>query len=174
MLPESLQMDKPLTIPFQSTGPNSIWSSSIGDSVIVAPHTTWISGDIADFDMSTVRGCGNVDGLLTQYVVVDDLGLVRAPKNLSFEEAAALPCAGATAINALGSIPIGKGTTVVAQGTGGVSCFIIQVTVHCISTERLTADVLCSSMLQPWGQRLLRRPQVMRNSKLQRSWAPLD
>jgi NADPH:quinone reductase-like Zn-dependent oxidoreductase len=94
--------------------------------VIVAPSTSWIDGDVANFDLKTTHGSGDVDGLLTQYVVVEDPWLIRAPKNLSFEEVAALPCAGATAINALGSIAVGEGTTVVAQGTGGVSCFVIQ------------------------------------------------
>lgn len=82
---------------------------------------------MVDFKFETTRGGAGVDGLLAQYVVVEDPWLVRAPKNFSFEEAAALPCAGATAMNVLTSIPVGKGTTVVAQGMGGVSCFVIQV-----------------------------------------------
>jgi NADPH:quinone reductase-like Zn-dependent oxidoreductase len=57
------------------------------------------------------------------------------PRNLSFEEAAALPTAGVTAVNALYHSrllgPKGeellKGKTVLTQGTGGVSCFAIQL-----------------------------------------------
>lgn len=57
------------------------------------------------------------------------------PANLSFAEAAALPTAGGTAINALYHSglrgPLGEGLlagkTVLTQGTGGVSCFAIQL-----------------------------------------------
>jgi NADPH:quinone reductase-like Zn-dependent oxidoreductase len=76
-----------------------------------------------------VLGAGTVNGTLAQYIVLDDGWLVEAPKNLTFEEAATLGCAAGTAINVLSSVPIGKGTTVVTQGTGGVSCFAIQVEV---------------------------------------------
>jgi NADPH:quinone reductase-like Zn-dependent oxidoreductase len=110
-----------------STGPNSKWKDSIGDTVIANPTTTWIDGDITAFSFETALGGADTDGLLAQYVVVEDPWVVLAPKNLSFEEAAALPCAGGTAMHVLSSIFVGQGTTVVAQGTGGVSCFIIQV-----------------------------------------------
>lgn len=72
-------------------------------------------------------GAGETNGTLAQYVVVEDPWVVRAPKNLTFEEAAALPGAAGTAINVLESVKINKGTTVVTQGTGGVSCAAIQV-----------------------------------------------
>jgi NADPH:quinone reductase-like Zn-dependent oxidoreductase len=110
-----------------STGPDSKWKDSIGEAVLVTPASSWIDGDVATYDYETTRGMGNVQGLLAQHVVIEDDWIVRAPKNLSFEEMAALPCAGATAINVLSSIPVREGTTVVTQGTGGVSCFVIQV-----------------------------------------------
>ena len=58
-----------------------------------------------------------------------DNNLQRAPSHLSFEELAAIPLAGATAVNALffGPVPLTKGMTVLTEGTGGVSCFVIQV-----------------------------------------------
>lgn len=60
-------------------------------------------------------------------MVVQDAWVIRAPKNLSFEEAVALPAAAGTAINVLEAVSVGKGTTVVTQGTGGVSCAVLQV-----------------------------------------------
>lgn len=62
-------------------------------------------------------------------ILQPDNQLVRAPDHLSYAEAAALPVAGGTASNALfyGPLKLEKGTTVLAQGTGGVSSFVIQV-----------------------------------------------
>jgi NADPH:quinone reductase-like Zn-dependent oxidoreductase len=110
-----------------STGPDSKWKDSIGEAVIVQPQTSWVDGDVSSFDIASCLGAGDVDGLLAQHVVVADEWLAKAPTNCSFEEAASLPCAGATAINVLSSIEVGSGSTVVTQGTGGVSCFVIQV-----------------------------------------------
>jgi NADPH:quinone reductase-like Zn-dependent oxidoreductase len=54
-------------------------------------------------------------------------GLIRVPDQLSFEEAATLPCAAVTAWNAL--VEIGNlkaGEIVLTLGTGGVSIFAVQ------------------------------------------------
>lgn len=75
---------------------------------------------------------GSRDGMLAQYVSLPDTGIVRIPSHLSFEEAATLPCAALTAYNALYGIPteqLRAGDTVVAQGTGGVSVFALQLAV---------------------------------------------
>ncbi|KAI1293128.1 hypothetical protein F5Y03DRAFT_334848 [Xylaria venustula] len=70
---------------------------------------------------------GVVDGTLRQYAVFNERGVVRAPKNLSYAEAATLTCAGLTSWNALyGLKPIKPGDTVLVQGTGGVSLFALQ------------------------------------------------
>lgn len=66
--------------------------------------------------------------------------LVRIPSHLSFEEAATLPCAAVTAWNGLyGLIALKPGETVVAEGTGGVSCFAAQFAVaagaRCVITS---------------------------------------
>ena len=110
-----------------SAGPGSTWKDSIGDAVVLAPNRDWIDGDVSVLNMDNNLGSGTVNGTLAQYIVVQDPWVVRAPKNLSFEEAAALPGAAGTAINVLEAIKIKKGTTVVTQGTGGVSCAVIQV-----------------------------------------------
>ncbi|PWN47596.1 putative alcohol dehydrogenase [Violaceomyces palustris] len=75
---------------------------------------------------------GGLDGMLAQYVVLSQEGLVRIPSHLSYEEAACLPCAAVTAYNALYGIPhaqLRSGQTVALQGTGGVSVFGLQLAV---------------------------------------------
>ncbi len=69
-----------------------------------------------------------LDGMLAEYVVLHEDGVVAIPQNLSFEEAAALPCAGVTAWNALmaSGHPVRPGDTVLCQGTGGVSMLAMQ------------------------------------------------
>jgi NADPH:quinone reductase-like Zn-dependent oxidoreductase len=78
----------------------------------------------------TVSLGGDLDGTLAQYIVADEQGLVDIePSGLSYEEAAALPCAGVTAWNALygGVAPLRAGRTVLVQGTGGVSILAAQL-----------------------------------------------
>jgi NADPH:quinone reductase-like Zn-dependent oxidoreductase len=68
-----------------------------------------------------------LDGVLAEYVVLDQDGVVILPDHLSLEEGAALPCAGVTAWNALMfSGRIKPGDTVLTLGTGGVSIFGLQ------------------------------------------------
>jgi NADPH:quinone reductase-like Zn-dependent oxidoreductase len=87
---------------------------------------------------------GDVDGMLAEYVLLDQDGVVRFPEHLSYEEAATLPCAGVTAWNALhraGEPPHAAlpGETIVIQGTGGVSIFALQF------AKRLGARVIGTS-----------------------------
>src|SRR5581483_3731342 len=70
---------------------------------------------------------GAIDGVLTKFRVFDEQGLLRVPEQLSFEEAATLPCAAVTAWNALvSSCHVQAGDTVLLLGTGGVSIFGLQ------------------------------------------------
>jgi NADPH:quinone reductase-like Zn-dependent oxidoreductase len=70
---------------------------------------------------------GDVDGMLAEYVVLQQSGVVPIPKHLSYAEAATLPCAGVTAWNALEhAAHVKAGDVVVIQGTGGVSIFALQ------------------------------------------------
>src|SRR3546814_11660649 len=82
---------------------------------------SWTAGEIADADLASALG-GSIDGVLSEYRLFDERGLVSIPDALSFEEAATLPCAAVTAWNALfGMKPIMAGQTVLTLGTGGVS-----------------------------------------------------
>ena len=118
----------------EAVGQDSIWH--VGDRVILQPNQSWYDGeDVSDFKMEKALGGASMQGTLQQYRVVEDKWLNRMPKNLSFEEAAALPTAGGTALNALFYSrlqgPQGEklleGMTVLTQGTGGVSCCAIQL-----------------------------------------------
>ena len=69
-----------------------------------------------------------LDGMLSEYVALDEDGVVAIPPGLSFEEAATLPCAGVTAWSALMVLGnrIKAGDTVLCLGTGGVSTHAMQ------------------------------------------------
>lgn len=111
----------------EETGPESRWKK--GDRVIIHP-SSWLTGsDARDFDLYGTMGAGKEDGTLRRYIVWDDEKLVRAPEGLSIEEATTLFTAGGTAWQALfyGLFKLQPGMTVLTQGTGGVSCYAIQV-----------------------------------------------
>jgi len=97
-----------------------------GDRVVCAFAQRWIAGDITD-DKAKSALSGPLDGVLAEYRVFHEEGLVRAPPHLSDEEAATLPCAAVTAWNALvTSGGVKAGDVVLTQGTGGVSLFATQ------------------------------------------------
>jgi NADPH:quinone reductase-like Zn-dependent oxidoreductase len=117
----------------EAVGPDSEWR--IGDRVMLKQNQSWYhSEDVAEFEIDKALGGADMHGTLQQYRVVEDRWLSKMPRNLSFMEAAALPTAGVTAVNALyhSHLPgpkgeeLLKGKTVLTQGTGGVSCFAIQ------------------------------------------------
>ncbi|APH55874.1 Alcohol dehydrogenase [Granulibacter bethesdensis] len=97
-----------------------------GDRVAPCFFQSWHDGPITERDGASALG-GAIHGVLTEYAVFEQDGLVRIPDHLSWEEAACLPCAAVTAWHALfGSTPVQPGQTVLTQGTGGVSIFAIQ------------------------------------------------
>jgi NADPH:quinone reductase-like Zn-dependent oxidoreductase len=85
--------------------------------------------------MGTSLGA-SVDGPFRQYGVYPETGLIRAPDNLDYLQASTLSCAGLTAWNALygGDKLLSPGDTVLVQGTGGVSIFVLQVYIHASSS----------------------------------------
>src|SRR3546814_18111056 len=71
---------------------------------------------------------GDVDGVLAQYVLLDQHGVVRIPDSLGFEAAATLPCAAVTAWSALHvGPPLLTGQPVLVQGSGGPSNCALQL-----------------------------------------------
>jgi NADPH:quinone reductase-like Zn-dependent oxidoreductase len=85
----------------------------------------WVEGELTDAKARTALG-GGVDGLLAEYAVLPQEGVVAVPAHLSDEEAATLPCAAVTAWNGLMAGGVKAGETVLVQGTGGVSLFALQ------------------------------------------------
>jgi NADPH:quinone reductase-like Zn-dependent oxidoreductase len=72
----------------------------------------------------------HLDGTLRSHGKFHETALVSKPSSLDYLEASTLTCSGLTAWNALfgnaGHAP-GKGSTVLVQGTGGVSIAALQV-----------------------------------------------
>jgi NADPH:quinone reductase-like Zn-dependent oxidoreductase len=98
-----------------------------GDRVASCFFQRWFGGPpAADTHVSALGG--GLDGMLAQYVVLEQDGVVALPAHLTFEEAATLPCAAVTAWHALAEhARIVAGETVLVQGTGGVSIFALQL-----------------------------------------------
>src|SRR3954447_7404301 len=97
-----------------------------GDRVAGIFMQKWIDGPITREKWNSARG-GAIQGVLAEYVLFSEDGLVSVPASLSEEEAACLPCAAVTAWHALFECaPAVPGETVLIQGTGGVSVFALQ------------------------------------------------
>ncbi len=87
---------------------------------------SWLGGDLTETNTAAALG-GTLDGVLSEYVVLHETGVVAVPEHLSFEEAATLPCAAVTAWNSLQHVgAVTAGDCVLVQGTGGVSVFALQ------------------------------------------------
>ena len=98
----------------------------VGDRVAANFSQKWLGGEPTRPKLGATLG-GPLDGMLAEYRVLHEDGLVHLPAHLTDEEAATLPCAAVTAWNSL--INMGKltaGETVLLQGTGGVSIFALQ------------------------------------------------
>ena len=98
-----------------------------GDRVAGSFFQKWLTGPFArEYGASALGGA--VDGVLTQFRVFDQEGLVHIPEHFSYQEGATLPCAALTAWNALApTTHVQAGDTVLLLGTGGVSIFGLQL-----------------------------------------------
>ena len=96
-----------------------------GDRVAGIFMQNWLEGPLTPNKARGALG-GDIDGVLADYVLLKEQGLVAIPDHLSFQEAATLPCAAVTAWNALNTVEIKPGSTVLIQGTGGVAIFALQ------------------------------------------------
>jgi NADPH:quinone reductase-like Zn-dependent oxidoreductase len=106
-----------------------VTSFSVGERVAATFWQRWTAGGCGQADQSSSLG-GPIDGMLAEYVRLDERGIVRVPEHLSHEEAASLGCSGVTAWRALVSEGrLRAGDAVWIQGTGGVSMFALQFSV---------------------------------------------
>src|SRR5215831_1845475 len=97
-----------------------------GDRVCGIFMQNWLDGPPTPAKIKGALG-GDIDGMLAEYVLLKETGIVRFPEHLGFEEAATLPCAAVTAWSALAAGGVTSGSTVLIQGTGGVSIFALQL-----------------------------------------------
>lgn len=101
-----------------------------GERVISTFSPEWVDGkpkgDARNLPYRTHGGY--FQGMLAEYVVVNEDWLVASPDSLDDIQASTLPCAGLTAWFALverGGVKAGQ--TVLVQGTGGVAMFALQI-----------------------------------------------
>jgi NADPH:quinone reductase-like Zn-dependent oxidoreductase len=116
-------------------------TDAAGDIVQVGKHVTrarkgmrvtstyfrnWIDGPAS----AEIQGGGHgqsIDGVLGEYIALDETAVMPMLSWMSYEDAATLPTAGLTAWNALVSErKPAPGNIVLVQGTGGVSMFAVQ------------------------------------------------
>ncbi|MEH2324539.1 MAG: NAD(P)-dependent alcohol dehydrogenase [Nostoc sp.] len=98
----------------------------IGDRVAGIFFQDWIYGSLTKEKMKSDLG-GGINGMLAEYVVLHQDGLVILPDHITYIEGATLPCAAVTAWHGLvtkGNIHAGD--SILLLGTGGVSIFALQ------------------------------------------------
>lgn len=119
----------------------------VGERVAATVFPHWIDGSFR-FDYAAQLG-SSLDGLLTEYAVLPESGVVPIPGHLSYDEAAAFPLIGLTAWNALtGGQGLKPGETVLTLGSGGVSLFALQF------AKLAGADVIATSSSPAKADRL--------------------
>jgi len=144
---------------------------AVGDKVCGIFCQGWIDGTFAPEMGETTLG-SPLDGMLAEYAMLREDGVVKFPAHLSFEQAATLPCAAVTAWNGLmarGRLEAGQ--WVLALGTGGVSVFALQIAkaagARCIITSssddklsratKMGADAVVNYKTTPdWEKEVLR------------------
>jgi NADPH:quinone reductase-like Zn-dependent oxidoreductase len=107
------------------TGPG-VTRVKAGDRVAGNFFQRWSGGQpTADAHKSALGG--GIDGMLSEYVVLEEDGVVKIPAHLSLDEGATLPCAAVTVWHAIMEhARLKAGDTILLQGTGGVSVFGLQ------------------------------------------------
>ena len=99
----------------------------VGDKVAGCFFQRWPGGEPPPDVQAGALG-GGADGMLAEYAVLEEEGVVKIPAHLSIEEGATLPCAAVTVWHAMMEhAKLIAGQTVLLQGTGGVSIFGLQL-----------------------------------------------
>lgn len=141
-----------------------------GDLVFSTFFTDWNDGHPPSTAFTSVPGDG-IDGYAREVVVTPENWFTHVPQGYSAAEAATLTCAGLTAWRALFvDDAIKPGSTVLVQGTGGVSVFALQFAkaagARVIATsssdaklERMKAlgadDLINYRQVEAWGPKVL-------------------
>ncbi len=112
---------------------------NIGDRVNSHLYSRWLDGAPGPDEPAYCFG-SPLPGGLAQYMIIHEDSAVRAPHDMSDEEASTLPIAALTAWYSLVDYgQIKPGQTVLVQGTGGVSIFAVQL------ANALGANVIVTS-----------------------------
>ena len=99
----------------------------VGDRVVAQYYQKWIAGNRNDENAYSQLGQAS-QGVLAEYAVIPDYGLVRAPDNLTFEQAATLSLAGPVAWTGLFEhAGLQAGQCIATIGSGSVSLFALQL-----------------------------------------------
>ena len=132
----------------EAIGPD-VRAVAAGDRVAGTFFQRWLDGPPTPA-FGDALGMPPAKGMLAEYVTLPETGVVGIPQSLTFEEAAALPCAGVTAWNALmcGLRPLAPGNTVLLLGTGGVSLIALAI------AKAAGARVIATSSSEPKLARL--------------------
>ncbi|MDX8535210.1 NAD(P)-dependent alcohol dehydrogenase [Mesorhizobium sp. VK25A] len=141
---------------------------AVGDRVTGSYFVRWIDGRMHPGVVDQL-GC-TLDGMLSEYALLDEQWAMRLPVHLSWQEAATFTCAGLTAWSALTGAEIPKpGQWVLVIGSGGVALFALQfaklmgcrvaaVTSRAEKADRLRtlgADLVIAAAETPeWGMKL--------------------
>ena len=149
---------------------NEVTRVKVGDRVAGTFFQNWLAGPHSPDYVKSALG-GAINGMLAKQVTLDQDGMVLIPKEMSFEEAATLPCAAVTAWHAIiSSGGVRPGDTVLTMGTGGVSLFALEfakmngcrIIITSSSDEKLAraksmgADELINYKTHPdWEKKLL-------------------
>jgi NADPH:quinone reductase-like Zn-dependent oxidoreductase len=139
-----------------------------GDRITGSYFARWVDGRMHSGIVDQL-GC-TLDGMLSEYALLDEQWAVRLPDHLSWQEAATFTCAGLTAWSALTGVEIPKpGQWVLTIGSGGVALFALQfaklmgcrvaaVTSRGEKADRLRAlgaDLVIATAETPeWGMKL--------------------
>jgi NADPH:quinone reductase-like Zn-dependent oxidoreductase len=92
-------------------------------------------------------------GALAEYLLVRERDIALKPKNISFEQAAALPTVGTAALQIFdGLATLGKGTTVLINGaSGGIGMFAIQIAKRKGAHVTGVASTKSLAWVKQWG-----------------------
>jgi NADPH:quinone reductase-like Zn-dependent oxidoreductase len=100
---------------------------AVGDRVVAHMFPDWLSGTPTAEGLRASLGGPVRQGTLRSEIVLPETTLLAVPTYLDAREAATLPCAALTAWSAIARFgAVGPGSSVLVQGTGGVSVFALQ------------------------------------------------
>ncbi|KAL1710382.1 hypothetical protein EV121DRAFT_275596 [Schizophyllum commune] len=99
-----------------------------GDRVVSHLSYNWTHGEIGNAMQKTALG-GGIDGVLSEYAVLHQDGVVHIPDFMSFAEASTLPIAALTSYHCLFGFErtVQPGQAVLIEGTGGCAIAALQL-----------------------------------------------